>query len=125
MAPAVLISCQNISKTFGERPLLEGLSFALHERDRVGLIGPNGIGKSTLLKILAELEEPDEGVCTRRRGLRVGYVPQHPSFGSEETVGRVGSCQTPAEFLPSTDTLYLPGERPARWVRVSRGVSAP
>ena len=89
MAPAVLISCQSISKTFGERPLLEGLSFALHERDRVGLIGPNGIGKSTLLKILAELEEPDEGVCTRRKGLRVGYVPQHPSFEPEETVGRV------------------------------------
>ena len=89
MAPAVLINCQSISKAFGERPLLEGLSFALHEGDRVGLIGPNGAGKSTLLKILAELDVPDEGVCTRRKGLRVGYVPQHPSFASDEAVGRI------------------------------------
>ena len=89
MAPPILINCQSISKAFGERPLFEGLSFALHEGDRVGLIGPNGTGKSTLLKILAELEELDDGVCTRRKGLRVGYVPQHPSFESGEAVGRI------------------------------------
>jgi ATP-binding cassette subfamily F protein uup len=89
MAPPVLINCQNISKAFGERPLLQRLSFALHEGDRVGLIGPNGTGKSTLLRILAEIEAPDEGVCTRRRGLRVGYVPQHPTFESDEPVGRI------------------------------------
>ena len=59
MAPRVLINCQSISKTFGERPLLEEVSFALHEGDHVGLIGPNGTGKSTLLKILAGLEVPD------------------------------------------------------------------
>ena len=89
MARTVLINCQNIGKAFGERPLFEGLSFALHEGDRVGLIGPNGTGKSTLLKILAELEFPDEGVCTRRKGLRVGYVPQQPMFESGENVGRI------------------------------------
>jgi len=89
MAPPVLINCQSISKAFGERPLLQRLSFALHEGDRVGLIGPNGTGKSTLLKILAEIEVPDEGVCTRRKGLRVGYVPQHPSFEADKAVGRV------------------------------------
>ena len=89
MAPPVLISCQSISKAFGERPLFEGLRFALHEGDRVGLIGPNGAGKSTLLKILAELEVPDAGVCTRRKGLRIGYVPQHPTFESDETVARI------------------------------------
>ena len=80
MPPPVLINCQSLSKAFGGRPLLEGFSFALHEGDRVGLIGPNGTGKLTLLKIFAELEVPDEGVCTRRKGLRVGYVPQHPSI---------------------------------------------
>jgi ATP-binding cassette subfamily F protein uup len=89
MAPPVLINCRSISKTFGERPLFEGLSVALHEGDRVGLIGPNGAGKSTLLRILAGLEAPDEGVCARRKGLRTGYVPQHPSFASDETVGRI------------------------------------
>jgi len=89
MAPPVLITCQSVSKAFGERPLFEGLSFALHEGDRVGLIGPNGAGKSTLLKILTGLEQPDEGDCTRRKGLQVGYVPQQPSFDSRETVGRI------------------------------------
>ncbi len=89
MAPPVLINCQSISKAFGERPLFEGLSFALHEGDRVGLIGPNGAGKSTLLRILAELELPDDGACTRRRGLRIGYVAQQPSFESGEAVERI------------------------------------
>jgi ATP-binding cassette subfamily F protein uup len=89
MTPSVLVNCQSITKAFGERPLFEGLSFALREGDRVGLIGPNGTGKSTLLRILADLEVPDDGVCTRRKGLRVGYVPQHPSFESDETVGRI------------------------------------
>jgi ATP-binding cassette subfamily F protein uup len=89
MALRALISCQTITKAFGDRPLFQGLSFVLHEGDRVGLIGPNGAGKSTLLKILAGLETPDEGACTRRKGLRVGYVPQHPSFDSDETVGRI------------------------------------
>jgi ATP-binding cassette subfamily F protein uup len=89
MAPPVLISCQSIGKAFGERPLFEGLSLALHEGDRVGLIGPNGAGKSTLLKILAGIEVPDEGVCTRRKGLRTGHVPQEPSFEPDKTVGRI------------------------------------
>ena len=89
MPPPVLINCQSITKAFGDRPLLEGFSFALHEGDRVGLIGPNGAGKSTLLKILAEREVPDDGVCTRRKGLRVGYVPQDPSFEAGESVGQI------------------------------------
>jgi len=89
MPPPVLINCQSITKAFGDRPLLEGFSFALHEGDRVGLIGPNGAGKSTLLKILAGRELPDDGVCTRRKGLQVGYVPQHPSFEAGESVGQI------------------------------------
>jgi len=89
MASPVMINCERLGKAFGEQPLFEALSFALHEGDRVGLIGPNGAGKSTLLKILAELEPPDEGVCTRRKGLRVGYVPQNPSFESNQAVGRI------------------------------------
>jgi len=83
-----LISCQEISKTFGERPLFEGLSLTLHEGDRVGLTGPNGAGKSTFLKILAEMLAPDDGVCTRRRGLQVGYVPQRPSFDPDQSPDR-------------------------------------
>jgi len=76
----ILLSCQNISKNFGARPLFEGLSFGLFEGERTGLIGPNGAGKSTLLKILAGLETPDSGALTPRRGLRLGYLAQQDRF---------------------------------------------
>lgn len=73
---AILVSCQQLSKSFGVRPLFEGLSFGLFEGERTGLIGPNGTGKSTLLKILAGQETPDAGGLAPRRGLRVGYLAQ-------------------------------------------------
>jgi ATP-binding cassette subfamily F protein uup len=73
---SILLSCQNLSKRFGPRPLFEGLSFGLFEKERTGLIGPNGTGKSTLLKILAGLETPDAGNLAIRRGLRVRYLAQ-------------------------------------------------
>jgi ATP-binding cassette subfamily F protein uup len=73
---SILVSCQELSKSFGTRPLFEGLSFGLFEGERTGLIGPNGTGKSTLLKILAGLETPDAGGLAPRRGLRIGYLPQ-------------------------------------------------
>ncbi|MBI5511871.1 MAG: ABC-F family ATP-binding cassette domain-containing protein [Deltaproteobacteria bacterium] len=85
MPAPVLISCQGITKAYGARPLFAGLSFGVHEGDHVGLVGPNGAGKSTLLKILAGLEAPDAGQCTRKKGLRVGYVPQRPVFASGKT----------------------------------------
>src|SRR5438128_1085224 len=73
---SILLSCRNVSKRFGPRPLFEGLSFGLFENERTGLIGPNGTGKSTLLKILAGLETPDSGELALRRGLRVRYLAQ-------------------------------------------------
>jgi ATP-binding cassette subfamily F protein uup len=81
---AILLSCQHLTKSFGIRPLFEGLAFGLFEGERTGLIGPNGAGKSTLLKMLAGLESVDEGKIVARRGLRVGYVAQQDRF---ETVG--------------------------------------
>ncbi len=72
----ILFSCSELAKTFGYRPLFEGLSFGLFEGERTGLIGPNGTGKSTLLRILAGLETPDSGELAPRRGLRVGYLSQ-------------------------------------------------
>ncbi len=77
---AILLSCQNLTKSFTERPLFEGLSFGLFERERTGLIGPNGAGKSTLLKILAGIEKQDRGDISMRRGLRVKYLAQQDVF---------------------------------------------
>ncbi len=84
----ILLSCQNISKSYGIRPLFENLSFGLFEGERTGLIGPNGAGKSTLLKILAGLEPPDSGLLSLRKGLRVGYLAQKGlGDGSVDSLG--------------------------------------
>ncbi|MBL8024226.1 MAG: ABC-F family ATP-binding cassette domain-containing protein [Elusimicrobia bacterium] len=81
---AIQLSCQNLSKTYGARPLFEGLSFGLFEGERTGLIGPNGAGKSTLLKILAGRESPDGGELALRRGLNIRYLAQQDRFEDEE-----------------------------------------
>jgi ABC transport system ATP-binding/permease protein len=81
----LLLSAQNLTKQYGQRPVFEELSFHLFEGDRVGVIGPNGSGKSTLLRILAGLEEPDAGTRAPRKGCRVGYVPQDPELDPAAT----------------------------------------
>jgi len=86
MPPTMLLSCESISKSYGVKPLFADLSLGLCEGDHVGLIGPNGSGKSTLLKILAGLDEPDRGSRSVRRQVRIGYVPQEPSFSASHTV---------------------------------------
>jgi ATP-binding cassette subfamily F protein uup len=89
MPPAVLLGCDGISKAFGAAPLFEDLTFVLHQGDHVGLVGPNGTGKSTFLKILAGVETPDAGTCSRRKNLRVGYVPQTPEFAPASTAEEI------------------------------------
>ena len=86
MPPTMLLSCESISKSYGVKPLFADLSLGLGEGDHVGLIGPNGSGKSTLLKILAGLDKPDRGSRSVRRQVRIGYVPQEPSFSASHTV---------------------------------------
>jgi len=82
----MLLSCESLTKSYGVNPLFADLSLGLAEGDHVGLIGPNGSGKSTLLKILAGLEEPDRGTRSLRRQVRIGYVPQEPSFAEQHTI---------------------------------------
>lgn len=76
----MLMSAEQISKRFATRPILEGADLYLNEGDKVGIIGVNGTGKSTLLKILTGIEPPDSGRVTRAQGLRIGYLPQNPAF---------------------------------------------
>ena len=70
----IQLSC--LSKSFGDRVLLDSVSWQIDDRERVGLSGPNGAGKTTLLKMLAGLEEPDAGTIVKPNGLTVGYLPQ-------------------------------------------------
>jgi ATPase subunit of ABC transporter with duplicated ATPase domains len=81
-----VLAARSISKSFGDTVVLDGLSLTVTPGSRIGIVGPNGIGKSTLLRVLAGLEEPDRGAVSREPpGLSVAYVPQQP-----EAAGRSG-----------------------------------
>ena len=75
-----LITAEHLTHSYTERKLFDDASFSLNEQEKVGIIGINGTGKSTLLKILAGREEPDEGTVIMGRNLRIGYLPQNPVF---------------------------------------------
>ena len=81
-----VISLQNISKSFGDTPVLDGLSVAFERGERVGLVGSNGAGKSTVLRIIAGREKADTGVVHVARGVRLGYLPQEANFRSDRTL---------------------------------------
>src|SRR5262245_2946932 len=71
-----MIQLAALSKSFGDRVLLDTVSWQIDDRERVGLSGPNGAGKTTLLKMLAGLDEPDRGAVVKPSGLTIGYLPQ-------------------------------------------------
>ena len=81
-----ILSAENIIKSYGERVLFNKASFYLQEGEKIGIIGINGTGKSTLLKMLAGLEEPDEGTITCANHVVISYLSQHPVFEKEDTV---------------------------------------
>lgn len=81
-----ILTIDNITKAYGERKLFENASFFLQEGEKAGIIGINGTGKSTLLKIIAGLEEPDEGTVIQANHCMVRFLPQNPQFDQEETV---------------------------------------
>ena len=81
-----LITIEHLTKSYTERLLFDDTAFSINEGEKVGLIGINGTGKSTLLKIVAGLEEPDNGSVVRRRNLYIRYLPQIPAFTAGDTV---------------------------------------
>jgi ATP-binding cassette subfamily F protein uup len=81
-----LMTVEGVSKMFGEKVVLSNITFGIETGDKIGIIGINGTGKSTLLKILAGEEAADDGKITTMRGLRVGYLPQAPDFGDDKQV---------------------------------------
>lgn len=81
-----LLSAENLTKSYSEKILLQEINLTLKEGDKVGVIGINGTGKTTFLKMIAGRESPDGGKIVRSTGVRVGYLPQTPDFNGENTV---------------------------------------
>ena len=104
----MLLSAEQLTKTYGTRVLLDGVSFYVEPGDKVGIIGVNGCGKSTLLRLLAGAEEPDEGTVRPDPNVRLAYLPQNPVFPGEHTVleqvllGLDGEDRTLAEYEAKT-----------------------
>jgi len=82
----MLLTAEKIYKSHGGRPILNGISLYLNEGDKIGVIGVNGIGKSTFLNILAQQEEPDEGTITRSAAVRIEYLRQNPEWDESLTL---------------------------------------
>ena len=80
-----LINIEKISKSYTDCKLFDNASFSLQEKEKIGIIGINGTGKTTLLKMIAGLEEPDEGSITRANHIVIRYLPQHPEFEAEKS----------------------------------------
>ncbi len=81
-----ILTVDNLTKAYGERKLFDGAGFYLQEGEKAGILGINGTGKSTLLKIIAGLEEPDEGTVIKANHVVINYLPQNPEFAPDMNV---------------------------------------
>ncbi len=81
-----LLSASGLAKSFGSNDIFRDVSFSIPHRARIGLVGPNGVGKTTLLRVLLGLEDPSAGSVLIARGMRVGYLPQNAILDSTRTV---------------------------------------
>src|SRR5215208_6637175 len=98
-----LISANSLSKSFGAEDLFSHVSFSVANGARLALVGPNGIGKTTLLRILIGEEEPSSGTLTRAKSLRIGYLPQEADFELQGSLWDV--C-----LEPFADLIRMKGE---------------
>lgn len=111
---ANILTIEKLTKSYTERRLFDGISLGISDTDRIGVIGINGTGKSTLLKIVAGEETAEEGTITRRNGLRVSYLPQNPVFDPEKTL-----LQNVTEGLSAKESYRnLSGEASAMLTRL-------
>lgn len=81
-----IMNIENVSKHYGERAILDGVSLGINLGDKIGIVGLNGTGKTTFLKIAAGIEQPDDGKVIKGNRVSVSYLPQNPVFGREDTI---------------------------------------
>ena len=86
MGKMSLLVMENLTKSYTGRKIFDDVSFSINEGEKIGVIGINGTGKSTLLKIVAGKEEADGGSIVKRRNLYIRYLPQTPEFVSGDTI---------------------------------------
>ena len=106
-----IINIEHISKLYGDKMIFEDASFGIHQGDKIGIVGINGTGKSTLLKMVAGLEEPDTGQIIRQNNLKLAYMPQNPSFPQEATVASYALTGQPEKDWLVESNLELLGIR--------------
>ncbi len=83
-----MLRVADISKSYGTREILAGISFGFEKGQKSALVGPNGSGKTTLLKVLAGIEQPDSGLVEVKKGACVGYLPQDTSLAVDKPIGQ-------------------------------------
>lgn len=103
MAPVSYLQIENLTKSYGDRMLFADVTFGINRGDKIGLIAKNGTGKTTMLRIIAGLEEADSGTVTLRSGLKVSMVEQKPHFGP----GNATALSACAGFNPDEATRML------------------
>ena len=81
-----MISINSVSVEFGATPLFDNISYIINKRDRIALVGRNGAGKSTMLKIIAGVQNPTGGNVSITKGINIGYLPQHMPVSDTQTL---------------------------------------
>lgn len=105
-----ILNVEKVSKNYSNRDLLVNVTLGVNEGDKIGVIGLNGTGKSTFLKIVAGIEEPDEGKVVKGNGIRVTYLPQNPTFDENDTIISYvngGKSYTDEEHINESDAKIV------------------
>ena len=82
----MILNIENLSKSFGENEILDNINMTIEQKDRIGLIGNNGVGKSTLLNIIAGNMEYDKGTINIKKDLKIGYLKQLDILNENNTI---------------------------------------